>query len=145
MDSKRRSPRVMCEHCQTAFQLPERFELGNERRVQLQCPQKQCGEWSWYERHQLGTRDPYRLHGTATGETVKKKPMTVAQILAVALTPAEALARMKGERTKKKSTTSAAAVIPTRNEALARAEELTKRIVAVPKSEAVKPRRRRKH
>lgn len=74
-----------------------------------------------------------------------KKSMTPAQILAVALTPAEALARMKGERTKKKSTTSAAAVIPTRNEALARAEELTKRIVAVPKSEAVKPRRRRKH
>ena len=144
MDVKRRSPRVMCKHCQTAFQLPERFELGNERRVQLQCPREQCGEWSWYERHEVGTRDTHRRHGNTTGETMKKS-MTPAQILAVALTPAEALARMKGERIKKKSTTRAGVVILTRDEALARAEELTRSIVAVPKSEAVKPKRRRKH
>jgi hypothetical protein len=33
--------------------LPESFDVGDERRVQVQCPRKQCGEWSWYERHEI--------------------------------------------------------------------------------------------
>jgi hypothetical protein len=54
MDVKRRDPRVRCKHCETTFLLPDRFEMGNDRRVQVQCPRKQCGEWSWYERHEIG-------------------------------------------------------------------------------------------
>jgi hypothetical protein len=54
MDAKVRGPRVRCKHCETTFPVPERIEIGNERRVQLQCPRKECGEWSWYERHELG-------------------------------------------------------------------------------------------
>lgn len=54
MDLKRRDLRVRCKHCQVTFLLPERFEMGDARRVQVQCPRKQCGEWSWYERHEIG-------------------------------------------------------------------------------------------
>jgi hypothetical protein len=43
----------MCKHCRTSFLLPESFELGDERRVQVRCPRKQCGEWSWLERHEI--------------------------------------------------------------------------------------------
>ena len=53
-NQQHRPPRVMCRHCETSFPLPERFEAGDGRRVQLQCPRKQCGEWSWFERHELG-------------------------------------------------------------------------------------------
>jgi hypothetical protein len=54
VDAKSRGPRVRCKHCEMTFPVPERIEIGNERRVQVQCPRKECGEWSWYERHELG-------------------------------------------------------------------------------------------
>jgi hypothetical protein len=54
MAVKRRDPRVRCKHCRMTFPVPERLEAGPDPRVQLQCPRKQCGEWSWYERHEIG-------------------------------------------------------------------------------------------
>jgi hypothetical protein len=54
MDAKGRSPRVRCKHCEVTFLVPERIEMGDGRRVQLQCPRKECGEWSWYELHEIG-------------------------------------------------------------------------------------------
>jgi len=54
MDSKRRERRVICKHCHVSFSLPDDFEVGGEKRAQVQCPRKQCGEWGWYERHELG-------------------------------------------------------------------------------------------
>jgi hypothetical protein len=53
VDARRRYPRVICKHCGRSFVLPESFDVGDERRVQVQCPRKQCGEWSWYERHEI--------------------------------------------------------------------------------------------
>ena len=54
MIAKDRSPRVRCKHCQVTFPVPERIETGDDRRAQIQCPRKECGEWSWYELHELG-------------------------------------------------------------------------------------------
>jgi len=51
---KRRALRVRCKHCQVTFVVPEHIEVGSDPRVQVQCPRKQCGEWSWYERHEVG-------------------------------------------------------------------------------------------
>ena len=45
---------MRCKHCQVTFVVPERIEMGRDPRVQVQCPRKQCGEWSWYERHEIG-------------------------------------------------------------------------------------------
>ena len=57
MNTKRRERRVRCKHCQETFPVPERVEVGVEPRVQIQCPRKECGEWSWYERHEVGPEE----------------------------------------------------------------------------------------
>lgn len=80
----------------------------------------------------------------------KEKPMTVAHVMAVALTPQEALARMKAERMKKKPTSLARTLVVIPEPALEkspleRTADLMRRVIAVPKSEAMKPKRRRKH
>jgi len=54
MDERRRAPRVKCKHCEVTFPVPERIQVGEGQRAQVQCPRKQCGEWSWYEWHELG-------------------------------------------------------------------------------------------
>ena len=56
MDVKRAAsgPRVRCKHCEVTFPVPERMEMGNDPRIQLRCPRKECGEWSWFERHEVG-------------------------------------------------------------------------------------------
>ena len=54
MDEKRRAPRLKCRHCGVTFPVPERIDASEGLRVQVRCPRKQCGEWSWFERHELG-------------------------------------------------------------------------------------------
>jgi hypothetical protein len=75
---------------------------------------------------------------------LKKKPMTPARILAVALTPEEALARMKAAPVKKKPTLLVPGVVLTPEEALSRVREIAGRLAAAPKPETVKGKKKKK-